>query len=49
MTKYSILLISMILLGAFCSEEKSSNTGYKSDKDPNRCLRNKYGLKKLMN
>lgn len=49
MMKYSIFLISMILLGAYCSDEKSSDSSYKSPKDPNKCLRNKYGLKKLMN
>lgn len=49
MTKYLIYLIGLIILGVFCSEEKSGDSSYKSSKDPNRCLRNKYGLKKLMN
>ena len=49
MTKNLIILISVILIGCFCTEEKSGDSSYKSQKDPNRCLRNKYGLKKLMN
>lgn len=40
----------MIFFGAALSDDSASgDTSYKSSKNPDKCLRNKYGLKKLMN